>query len=121
MGQRLFLRATELRRSHWESVADFQRVTGLCSGCCFDSLQRLQLGFGVALSSGSGFSFDGVEGLKVLASVYFGPIVVCNDPGDVLVREGEHLGEKVVLVKIFDVVDGSEGLKVVLGDRLNFA
>jgi len=49
------------------------------------------------------------------------PIIVRNDPCDVLVGEGEHFWKQVVLVEILHVVDGGELLKVVLSDVLNLA
>ena len=69
------------------------------------------------------FLGDIADGFKALASLHdlatFGPVVVGDDAGDVLVRERKHLRQQVVLVEVLHVVDRGQRLEVVLGYALN--
>ena len=69
------------------------------------------------------FLGDISDGFKALASLHdlatFGPVVVGDDAGDVLVRERKHLRQQVVLVEVLHVVDRGQRFEVFLGYALN--
>ena len=71
------------------------------------------------------FLSDIADGFKALASLRdlgtFGSVVVGDDAGDVLVREGKHLRQQVVLVEVLHIVDRGQRLEVVLGYALNLS
>ena len=64
---------------------------------------------------------DRFETLAIGRNAALGTIIVGDDPGDVLVREGEHLRQKIVLIKVLHVVYGCQGLQVALRDTLDLA
>lgn len=71
------------------------------------------------------FLSDIADSFKALASLRdlgtFGSVVVGDDAGDVLVREGKHLRQQVVLVEVLHIVDRGQRLEVVLGYALNLS